>query len=61
MLSFDYIRENKDKVLKAAQQKNRQIDLDAISSLDDKRRELIKKSQTLREERNSLASLKDPE
>lgn len=58
MLDLDYIRNNKQKVLEAAKNKNRKIDLEKILSLDDQRRELIKKIQTLREERNKLAKSK---
>jgi seryl-tRNA synthetase len=55
MLSIEFIRENKEKVIQAAKNKNRQIDIDTIFKLDDKRRELIAKVQTLRQERNELA------
>jgi seryl-tRNA synthetase len=55
MLSIEYIRENKEKVVTAAKNKNRVIDIDKIFELDDKRRELIAKIQTLRQERNELA------
>jgi len=55
MLSLDFIRQNKEKVLQAAKNKNREIELDTVLSLDDKRRELIQKVQELREERNVLA------
>lgn len=58
MLSIDYIRENKEKVLEAAKNKNRQIDLDAIFRLDDERREAIKKIQILRQERNVAGKTK---
>jgi seryl-tRNA synthetase len=60
MLSIDYIRENKQKVIDAAKNKNRVVDIDHIIILDDQRRELIKQSQKLREERNTLAKLNDP-
>lgn len=52
MLSIEYIRKNKEKVLKAAKNKNRKVELDKILSLDDKRRDFIKQIQILREERN---------
>lgn len=52
MLSLDYIRSNKDLIAKTAKNKNRSVDLDQIITLDDQRRDLIKKVQTLREERN---------
>ena len=55
MLSLEYIRENKEKVIKAAKNKNRQVDIDTILKLDDQRRELIQKGQVLREERNKTS------
>lgn len=55
MLSLDFIRNNKDKVIEAAKNKNRKVDIDKILSLDDKRRDLIQKIQTLREERNKAS------
>ena len=58
MLSLDYIRDNKDKVLQAAKNKGRNVDLDKILSLDDQRRDLIKKTQVLREERNKSGKSK---
>lgn len=58
MLSIDFIRANKDKVLEAAKNKNRQVDLDKIISLDDARRGFIQKIQVLREERNKAGKSK---
>ena len=55
MLDLNFIRQNKEKFLQAAKNKNRQIDLDKIISLDDKRRELIQKIQVLRAERNKTS------
>ncbi len=55
MLSIDFIRNNKEKVATAARNKNRQIDVDKIIAADDKRRDLINKSQILRQERNNLS------
>lgn len=55
MLSLDFIKNNKEKVVLAAKNKNREVDVEKIISLDDKRRELIQQSQKLREERNILA------
>ena len=55
MLSLDYIRANKSKVIEAAKNKNRQIDIEKILKLDDQRREIIQKIQLIREERNKLA------
>jgi len=58
MLSIDFIRNNKQKVIEAAKNKNRQIDIDKIILLDDQRRFLIQKIQKLREERNQLSHQK---
>src|SRR3989339_902542 len=55
MLSLDFIRNNKEKVIEAAKNKNRKVDIDKILTLDDERRDLIQKIQLLREERNKLA------
>lgn len=61
MLSLDFIRKNKSKVVEAAKNKNRQIDIDKILKLDDERRELIQKIQLLREERNKTSHGKPDE
>src|SRR5437762_2419087 len=58
MLSIDFIRDNKEKVIEAAKNKNREVDIEKILLLDDQRRELIQKIQKLREERNALAKQK---
>lgn len=58
MLSLDFIRANKSKVIEAAKNKNRQVDIDKILELDDQRRELIQKIQVLREERNKTSHSK---
>ncbi len=55
MLSIDFIRENKDKVVLALKNKNRVADIDKILALDEKRRGLIQEAQTFREERNKIA------
>lgn len=55
MLSLDFIRQNKQKVIDAAKHKNRDIDVEKILTLDDTRRDFIAKIQKLREERNALA------
>lgn len=60
MLSLNYVRANKEKVIEAAKNKNREVDVDKILSLDDKRKELIQKVQKLREERNELAKRGKP-
>ncbi|PIS15516.1 serine--tRNA ligase, partial [Candidatus Roizmanbacteria bacterium CG09_land_8_20_14_0_10_41_9] len=60
MLSLDFIRNNKQKVMDAAKNKNRVIDIEKIISLDDKRRKHISEIQHLREVRN-LLSKKNPD
>ena len=55
MLDIFYIRENKDLVKKAILDKNRQVDIDKLLDLDEKRRSLIVKTETLRRERNQLS------
>jgi seryl-tRNA synthetase len=61
MLSLDFIRNNKDKVVEAAKNKNRKVDIETILKLDDRRRELILKIQALREERNKTSHQKPDE
>lgn len=55
MLSLNYIRANKEKVIEAAKNKNRKVEVDKILTLDDERRLLIQKIQVLREERNKTS------
>ena len=55
MLSIDYIRENKQKVLDALKNKKREADIEGILTLDEERRKKIQEAQILREERNKLA------
>lgn len=55
MLSLDFIRQNKEKVVEAAKNKNRTVDIDRILKLDSEARTINVEIQKLREERNSLA------
>lgn len=55
MLDIKFIRENKEQVAQAALNKNRPVDLDRLLILDEKRRELVNKVQTLQAERNQVA------
>jgi len=55
MLSIDFIRENKQKVLDALKNKNREADIEEILLLDDQRKKGIQEAQVLREERNRIA------
>lgn len=61
MLSLDFIRDNKQKVVEAAKNKNRKVDIDQIIKLDDQRRDLIQKIQTIRVERNKSSHQKPDE
>lgn len=54
MLDIKYIRENLELCKAAAVNKNRVVDWDTLVQLDDRRRELIAKSDVLRTERNKL-------
>jgi len=58
MLSIEYIRANKQKVLDALKNKNREADIDSLLTLDEERRKKIQEVQVLREERNKLAKQK---
>ena len=55
MLSINFIRKNKEKVKKAAKDKNRPVEIDKIISLDNQKKELTRKEQNLRQQRNLLA------
>ena len=61
MLSIDYIRNNKQAVIAAAKNKNREVELDKLLQLDDERRKTIQSIQKLREERNKLPKQKPDE
>jgi seryl-tRNA synthetase len=56
MLDIRYVRENLELCKTAAKNKNREVAWDKLLSLDDKRRELIGKAETLRGERNKAGS-----
>lgn len=49
MLDIKFIRENLELCKEAAKNKNRVVDWDALLALDQKRRELIGKSEVVRE------------
>jgi seryl-tRNA synthetase len=53
MLSLEFIRDNKQKVIEAVKNKNREADIDKILELDDARRATIVKIDALRQERNA--------
>ncbi|MEK7070965.1 MAG: serine--tRNA ligase [Patescibacteria group bacterium] len=52
MLSLDYIRNNKDKVIQAAKNKKRVVEIEKILELDEQRKKSIHQIQALREDRN---------
>lgn len=58
MLSINFIRENKEKVIQAAKNKKREINLEKIFQLDDQKRKLVQEVQRLRHQRNLLAKEK---
>src|SRR3989344_1088215 len=58
MLDIQFIRDNKEKVVRATKNKNKKIDVDAILKLDGKRRDLMIEVQSLREERNKHSKIK---
>lgn len=55
MLSIDYIRDNKDKVEKAALNKGYKVSLDKLISIDEQKRKKDQEIQDLRQELNSLS------
>lgn len=56
MLSINYIRDNRQKVIEASKNKGyKEVDIDKLIQLDDQRRELIQKIQKINEEKNLLA------
>lgn len=61
MLDINYIRANAEKVKKFSVNKGCKVDIDKTLALDDARRELEGRINTLREERNTLAKNKKPD
>lgn len=55
MLDIKFIRENKDLVQENSKRKNKEVDLDNLILLDDKRLELLKTVETLRAEINRVS------
>uniref|UniRef100_A0A7C4UBS9 Serine--tRNA ligase n=1 Tax=candidate division WOR-3 bacterium TaxID=2052148 RepID=A0A7C4UBS9_UNCW3 len=54
MFPLKFIRENKERVKEGIRKKNMEIDIEGLLSLDDKRRELIKKTDDMRARQNKL-------
>jgi len=59
MLSIDFIRQNKDKVIEAAKNKNRPVDVGRLLELDEKRLALLHQIQDIRTKRNTLSGIKE--
>jgi len=55
MLDINFIRENAKKIKKAVKDKGLQLDVDKLLKIDDKRREIIRKIDTLRSERKKIS------
>ncbi|MCS7092909.1 MAG: serine--tRNA ligase [Patescibacteria group bacterium] len=58
MLDADFIKKNKDLVIQSTKNKNRQVDIERIIDLDEKKGKLIFEIQKLRNQRNRLAKKK---
>ncbi|MEI6711631.1 MAG: hypothetical protein WCK88_05640 [bacterium] len=56
MLSLQFIRENPDIIRAAIQNKSVKVDFDAFLALDDKRKPLQQKVESLRARRNELSA-----
>lgn len=56
MLDIQFIRENRDRIKRDSHNKSLKVDIDHLLELDEKRRQLLQKSDGLRSERNLLAS-----
>ena len=57
MISINYIRENKDKILDALKSKKVDLDLEYILELDKKRRDFIRNVDDLKATRNKVSQL----
>lgn len=61
MLDINYIRDNLEKVKKAVKEKGLDVSIDELLEVDKKRRDLIAKVDSLRQQRNAAAKEKDVE
>ncbi len=61
MLDIKFIRENKDIVKESARKKRVEVDIDELLVLDEKRLELMKRTETLRAEQNAMSIRISPE
>lgn len=60
MLDIKFIRENKELVKKAAKDKNREVNIERLLKLDEKRRKLIGEIEAKRADRNKISNIKYP-
>lgn len=56
MLDIQFVRENKDRVIRTAKAKNVNVDIDALLEADEHRRALLAEIEQLRQQRNALAA-----
>lgn len=56
MLDIQFIRDNPNAVKAAVKNKNKDVDVDKLVQLDDKRREVLTEVEALRKERNDVAA-----
>ena len=61
MLDIKFIRENKDIVASAVKNKNREVDLDLLLELSDKRKALKQEIDNVNQKRNEAAKMRDAE
>jgi len=59
MLDLKFIRENPDVVKEACRKKQKDINIDELLDLDEKRRKLIKETETLKAQKNKLSQKKN--
>lgn len=57
MLDIKFIRDNKDLIKDGARKKHLNFDVDALIAVDDKRRELMQKVETVKAEQSYLYRL----
>ncbi|MFB6264231.1 MAG: serine--tRNA ligase [Bradymonadaceae bacterium] len=55
MLDIDYVREHPDEVKRAAEVKGFDVDVDRLLEVDERRRELIHRTEEIRQRRNEVA------
>ena len=58
MLDIKFIRENPEKVKKAAENKQVEVDIDRLLELEEKKKEVLKEVEKLRAQRNTITELK---